>query len=64
MTPAQLEKELNKALDNFREEMIFLIDTHDEKYLTNYDLENIARQVFYTLDDFIKIIVKYTKTSR
>lgn len=64
MTPAQLEKELNEALDNFREEMIFLIDTHDEKYLTNYDLENIARQVFYTLDNFIKIIVKYTKTSR
>lgn len=64
MTPAQLEKELNEALDNFREEMIFLIDTHDEKYLTNYDLENIARQVFYTLDDFIKIIVKYAETSR
>lgn len=64
MTPAQLKKELNKALDNFREEMIFLIDTHDEKYLTNYDLENIARQVLYTLDDFIKIIVKYAETSR
>lgn len=64
MTPAQLKKELNEALDNFREEMIFLIDTHDEKYLTNYDLENIARQVLYTLDDFIKIIVKYAETSR
>ncbi|MGG3524882.1 hypothetical protein ABES13_05090 [Bacillus pseudomycoides] len=65
MTTERLEKELNKALDDFRENTLFNIETfeqvHENEYLTKDDLEEINRQVFYCLHDFKSKIVKYLK---
>ncbi|BAR86751.1 uncharacterized protein KNN_05959 [Bacillus thuringiensis serovar tolworthi] len=65
MSTDRLEKELNKALDDFRENTLFNLETfeqvHENEYLTKDDLEEINRQVFYCLHDFKSKIVKYLK---
>lgn len=65
MAAGQLEKKLNEALDSFRENTQFNLETfdqsHENEYLTKADLEEISRQTFYCLNDFKNIIVKYLK---
>lgn len=61
MTPKFLEKKLDESLEAFRQEMIFLTNTHDREYLTKDDLEQIGRQVFYCLYDFKETIVRYAR---
>ncbi|MGN4930283.1 hypothetical protein [Bacillus cereus group sp. MYBK14-1] len=65
MKTENLEKQLNKALDDFRENTLFKLETfeqaHENEYLTKDDLEEINRQVFYCLHDFKKVIVEYLK---
>ncbi|PEU78332.1 hypothetical protein CN386_13450 [Bacillus cereus] len=65
MSTERLEKELNKALDDFRENTLFNLETfeqvHENEYLTKDDLEEINRQAFYCLHDFKSKIIKYLK---
>jgi transcription elongation factor GreA-like protein len=62
-----MEKRLNEAVDNFRAEMQFHLETfdqsHNDEYLTKDDLEQISRQVFYCLSDFKNIITEYLKNN-
>lgn len=64
MTPKELEDKFDEALDIYRKEMIFNVDTHEGKYLDTDDLEQIARQTFYCLHDMKNILLEYVKESR
>lgn len=65
MTVQELNRKLDKALDDFSAEIRFYVETFDQnnqsKYLTKDDLEYFAKQVFYCLYDFKEIIVEYAK---
>lgn len=45
----------------FNQEVMSLIDIHDNDYLTKDDLEDISRQIFYCLYEFKDLIVEYLK---
>lgn len=63
-TVDELEKKLKESLNSFTEEMKFNIQSFQNSkytYLNEYDMEDIARQVFYTFDDFQKNIICYLK---
>jgi len=64
MTPKQLEENLDEEIHTFSKEIMFLVDSKGEEYLTNYDIEDIGRQVFYTLMEFKNHMVKYAKENR
>lgn len=61
----KLEKGLSDALENFKEQIKFDLDTfeqsHQDKYLKKDDLEEIGRQVYYCLSDFKERITEYLK---
>lgn len=65
MSTGRLEKELNKALDDFRENTLFNLETfeqvHENEYLTKEDMEEMNRYTFYCLNDFKNSIIKYLK---
>ena len=64
----KLEEGLNEALERFRQEIIFQMETfdqtHDSDYLTRGDFEEINRQVFYCLFDFKNQIIEYLKAAQ
>ncbi|MED0665666.1 hypothetical protein P4T04_04960 [Bacillus badius] len=61
MNVQRLEKELDESLQVFNEEIVFLLDTHDDDYLTKDDLEDIGRHVFYAMHEFKSILIKHLK---
>lgn len=60
-----LDKNLEKALDDFSKQITFDMETfsqtHDNDYLTKVDLEEITRQTFYVMLDFKTQIIDYLK---
>ncbi len=65
MTPKQLEDKFDEALDHYRQEIMFHVETfsqcHNNEYLTKDDMEQIARQTFYCLHDMKDILLEYVK---
>lgn len=63
MSLQQLDKELDTTLQTFNEEIVFMLDTfdqsHQDEYLTKDDMEEIGRQVFYTLHEFKDALIKH-----
>jgi len=61
----KLEKGLDDALENFRAQIEFDLETfeqsHKNEYLTDDDLEEMGRQVYYCLANFKNKIIKYLK---
>jgi len=64
MNLERLEKELNEALITFSEEIRSNIScaSSPRETLNYYDYEQLARQVFYMVDDFRANIIKYLKS--
>lgn len=65
-TVDELDNKLNKCLNEFTKEMeshVQAFRNGNDKYLNEYDMEDISKQVFYTLNDFKKNIIGYLKNS-
>jgi hypothetical protein len=56
-----LSAELNKALDVYRMEIESIIETSRADENCKYDLEQVARQVFYALSEFRDVLIKHLK---
>lgn len=63
MTINELEKKLDKALDDFSSEIRSEYDDYSKTPANSGDIATIARQTFYTLDEFKKEIIKYLKSN-
>jgi len=61
MTPKQLDENLDEEMRTFSKEIMYLVESHDGNYLDGSDMEDIGRQVFYTLMEFKKHMVEYAK---
>ena len=59
MTVSQLDTALTKALQDFSEEIRANYEEGSNEPVTENDINELARQTFYTLDEFRKEIVKY-----
>ena len=57
----QLEESLDKSLEIYKMEMKSNIEAKKGQVLTADDMEDIARQTFYMMDDFKDQIIKYLK---
>lgn len=57
----QLEKEMNKCLDDFTQEIDFNYETFDGSYCTKDDMKELAKQTFYTMHSLKDCIIKYLK---
>ncbi|KHD14959.1 hypothetical protein AB2T63_12140 [Clostridium butyricum] len=56
-----LEKALDQSLNQFSIEMQSKVNSAKGEPLNEYDIDDIARNVFYTMNDFKANIVKYLK---
>lgn len=61
MSIFELEKTLDEALKAFSEEMHLQYAESSQKPATEADLHEVARQAFYTLNEFKKAIVRFEK---
>ena len=59
MTNSQLDSELTKALQVFSNEIRSMYEEASNEPATKNDINELARQTFYTLDEFRKSILKY-----
>ena len=59
MTVSQLDTALTKVLQDFSEEISANYVEGSNEPVTEHDINELARQTFYTLDEFRKEIVKY-----
>lgn len=59
---SNLENQLNEVLDAYKTEIDFILETSESNDAAKYDIEQVAKQVFYTFNDFKNCIVKYLKT--
>lgn len=55
----QLKEALDKSLEIYKMEMKSNIEMKEGQVLTADDMETIARQTFYMMDDFKDQIIKY-----
>ena len=64
----ELDKRLQDAMFTYNREMQFCLDTfdqsHDDDRLTKDDMDEMSRQVFYTLGEFREVIVDYLKNKQ
>ncbi len=58
-----LEKNLDKALDDFSHEISSEFDDYSKTPAVGGDIATVARQTFYTLNEFKKEIIKYLKSN-
>ena len=49
---SELEKSLNKSLQEFKENVDFNYETFNGQYCTKDDMLELAKQTFYVLDEF------------
>lgn len=59
MTNSELNSELDKALESFKAEIQSRYAEGSSNPATEHDINELARQTFYTLDEFRKSILKY-----
>lgn len=59
MTENQLNTALNEALENYSKEIRSIYKEGSREQATEHDINELARQTFYVLDEFRKAIVKY-----
>lgn len=59
MTVSQLDANLEKILNDFSEEIRSNYHDGSTEPTTEHDINEFARQTFYTLNEFRKEIVKY-----
>lgn len=59
MTVSQLDTALTKVLQDFSEGIRANYEEGSNEPVTEHDINELARQTFYTLDEFRKEIVKY-----
>lgn len=64
MSISELEKNLDEALKAFSEEMHLQYLESSQRPATEADIHEIARQIFYTLDDFKKAIIRFEKARK
>lgn len=57
----QLDEYLNNALEEFKDEWKFNLETHEGKYLTKDDLDTMGQQFYYCLSSFKQHIMAYLK---
>jgi len=62
MTKSQLDKKLDKALQDFSNQMRTTYPEDDFSPATKSDISECSRQVFYLMDDFRKSISEYLKS--
>lgn len=61
----ELDKKLGEALQTFSEEIKSDINRDNPREELNYyDYEQLARQVFYMVDDFRQNIIKYLESQK
>ncbi|MCI1478972.1 MAG: hypothetical protein LKH93_16305 [Clostridium beijerinckii] len=60
----KLEENLSQSLNKFSMEMQNKIDNAADQPLNEYDLDYLAREVFYTLNDFKDNIIQYLKDNK
>lgn len=60
----ELEENLSESLNQFSMEMQNKIDNAADQPLNEYDLDYLAREVFYTLNDFKDNIIKYLNDNK
>lgn len=56
-----LDKALKQSLTDFATEMQSKVSTFKGESLSEYDMDDIARNVFYVMEDFRKNIIEYLK---
>ena len=61
MKTAKLEEKLNQSIEEFRENVQSNYETARSQHCTPDDLQELARQTFYALNDFKKHIVEFLK---
>lgn len=58
-----LDQRLNEALENFRLDVQFDVETfeqtHKDEYLTKKDLEELSRMIYYCLSDMRNALLDY-----
>lgn len=59
MTVAQLNADLEKILNDFSEEIRSNYKEGSSKPVTEHDINELARQTFYAMNEFREKIVKY-----
>ncbi len=59
MTISELNSFLEKAMDDFSSGIRTNYDEGSANPVTEHDINELARQTFYTLDEFRKKIVQY-----
>lgn len=59
MTVSQLDADLKKILDDFSNEIRSNYQEGSSKPVTEHDINELARQTFYIMNEFRKEIVKY-----
>lgn len=68
MDVKELDERLRDTIFTFDKEIRFYLDTfdqsHDDKNLTKDDLEDLGRQVLYTLGEFRECIIDYLKDKK
>lgn len=63
MKISELEKNLDKVLNDFSSEIRSEYDDYSKTPANNGDIATVARQTFYTLNEFKKEIIKYLKSN-
>lgn len=64
MTQPELDKKLDKALQDFSSQMRSTYPEDDFSPATKSDICECSRQVFYLMDEFRNEISKYLKTEK
>ena len=59
MDKLKLEKELDQCLDDYVKEVKFNVETFKGEFCTKDDMEELARQTFYCLNEFKKCLIKH-----
>ncbi|AWK50486.1 hypothetical protein DIC82_05320 [Clostridium beijerinckii] len=60
----ELEENLSESLNQFSMEMQNKIDNAVDDSLNKNDIDDLAREVFYTLNDFKDNIIKYLNDNK
>lgn len=60
----ELEENLSESLNQFSMEMQNKIDNAADDPLNKNDIDDLAREVFYTLNDFKDNIIKYLNDNK
>ncbi len=58
-----LEEKLDKAINDFSDEIRSEYDDYDKTPANYGDIATVARQTFYTLNEFKKEIIEYLKSN-